>query len=585
MDINYYKQYEPLFGSWYITEEIGKGAYGHVYIVERHEFGIVYKSALKALTIPQDKNEIKSAMAEGMSELEATQYYKGLVQNIVNEFIMMSKLKGNSHIVSYEDHVLIEHENDIGWDILIRMELLTPLVEHIANRTLTENEVIKLGIDLCKALEFCRKYDIIHRDIKPENIFIAPSGDYKIGDFGIAKTVEKTLAGLSKKGTYTYMAPEVYKGEAYGATVDIYSLGIVMYKLLNNNRTPFIPQFPLPITYDDREESLARRIKGEKIPEPENGSEELKRIILKACSFNASDRYASALEMRRALEKLFYGNSWGRQTQYEIFEANTVEDALSDRKTEEDAPAAKKTVNKKRIAILAVIVALAVSGIVYTFVPKIPEDISGIKAEETIYIGDTLKPHYIIEPDKFAKEKITFTVDDDSIAAVNEKGQITAEKLGKTVMTVSAAGYSEKVVINVIAKVTKISNVDKSIVLTEGETKKLEPELSPKEFAEEKITYKIMDKSIASVNSNGEITAKSTGTTKMTISAGGCSVTIDIAVEEYVAPAYTTRYDYNPGYSNGSGASKNSKISNSENPSGNSGSDNGFFDDSDDEYF
>lgn len=585
MDINYYKQYEPLFGSWYITEEIGKGAYGHVYIVERHEFGIVYKSALKALTIPQDKNEIKSAMAEGMSELEATQYYKGLVQNIVNEFIMMSKLKGNSHIVSYEDHVLIEHENDIGWDILIRMELLTPLVEHIANRTLTENEVIKLGIDLCKALEFCRKYDIIHRDIKPENIFIAPSGDYKIGDFGIAKTVEKTLTGLSKKGTYTYMAPEVYKGEAYGATVDIYSLGIVMYKLLNNNRTPFIPQFPLPITYDDREESLARRIKGEKIPEPESGSEELKRIILKACSFNASDRYASALEMRRALEKLFYGNSWGRQTQYEIFEANTVEDALSDRKTEEDAPAAKKTVNKKRIAILAVIVALAVSGIVYTFVPKIPEDISGIKAEETIYIGDTLKPHYIIEPDKFAKEKITFTVDDDSIAAVNEKGQITAEKLGKTVMTVSAAGYSEKVVINVIAKVTKISNVDKSIVLTEGETKKLEPELSPKEFAEEKITYKIMDKSIASVNSNGEITAKSTGTTKMTISAGGCSVTIDIAVEEYVAPAYTTRYDYNPGYSNGSGASKNSKISNPENPSGNSGSDNGFFDDSDDEYF
>lgn len=83
-------------------------------------------------------------MAEGMSELEATEYYKGLVQDIVNEFIMMSKLKGNSHIVSYEDHVLIEHENDIGWDILIRMELLTPLVEHIADRTLVEDEVTNL---------------------------------------------------------------------------------------------------------------------------------------------------------------------------------------------------------------------------------------------------------------------------------------------------------------------------------------------------------------------------------------------------------------------------------------------------------
>ena len=66
MDINYYKQYEPIFGSWYITEKIGEGAYGQVYIIERHELGVVYKSALKALTIPSDRNEIKSIMSDGM---------------------------------------------------------------------------------------------------------------------------------------------------------------------------------------------------------------------------------------------------------------------------------------------------------------------------------------------------------------------------------------------------------------------------------------------------------------------------------------------------------------------------------------
>ena len=47
----------------------------------------------------------------------------------------------------------------------------------------------------------------------------------------------------------TYMAPEVYKGEAYGSTVDIYSLGIVLYRLLNGNRTPFLPAAPAPITH------------------------------------------------------------------------------------------------------------------------------------------------------------------------------------------------------------------------------------------------------------------------------------------------------------------------------------------------
>ena len=195
--------------------------------------------------MPGSQDEIRSSMSDGMTLEDVTGYYKNVANNIINEFILMSKLKGNSHIVSYEDHMIMEHEDDIGWDILIRMELLTPLVELTSQSQMDENEVIKLGVDLCKALELCRMYDIIHRDIKPENIFIAANGDYKIGDFGVAKTIEKTKMGLSRKGTYLYMAPEIYSSRPYGPTVDIYSLGIVMYKLLNENRLPFLPRIPL----------------------------------------------------------------------------------------------------------------------------------------------------------------------------------------------------------------------------------------------------------------------------------------------------------------------------------------------------
>src|SRR5699024_9189261 len=151
---------------------------------------------------------------------------------------------------------------------LIRMELLKPLNEYTRKRTITRQDVIRLGIDLCKALELCQKYNIIHRDVKPENIFISDAGDYKLGDFGIARTVEKTTSGLSNKGTYTYMAPEVYKGEAYGSTVDIYSLGIVLYRLLNGNRTPFLPAAPAPITHADRENALVKRLSGAVLPPP-----------------------------------------------------------------------------------------------------------------------------------------------------------------------------------------------------------------------------------------------------------------------------------------------------------------------------
>lgn len=309
MDMSYYKALEPIFGSWRITRLIGEGSFGKVFEIERTDFGRTYKAGLKVITIPQNESEVKSTLADGMDIQSATTYYKEFVEEVVDEFALMAQLKGNSNIVSYEDHSVIEHKDGIGWDILIRMELLTPLLDHTAEKNMSQNDILKLGIDICKALEYCKTFNIIHRDIKPENIFIAPSGDYKLGDFGIARTVEKSTSGMSKKGTYTYMAPEVYKGEAYGANVDIYSLGIVLYRLCNNNRAPFLPAYPAPISYSDKETSITRRISGEQIPAPAVGDERLKQIILKACAYSPKDRYNTPEEMRRDLESLLSGNS------------------------------------------------------------------------------------------------------------------------------------------------------------------------------------------------------------------------------------------------------------------------------------
>ena len=147
-----------------------------------------------------------------------------------------------------------------------------------------------------------QKHNIIHRDIKPENIFVSDSGDFKLGDFGIARTIEKTTGGLSKKGTYNYMAPEVYKGSPYGSTVDLYSLGIVLYRLLNENRTPFLPPYPELITHRDRESALVKRFQGTPLPLPSNGRGRLGEIVLKACAYEPKERYSSPAQMRQELE-------------------------------------------------------------------------------------------------------------------------------------------------------------------------------------------------------------------------------------------------------------------------------------------
>ncbi|MCH5211994.1 MAG: serine/threonine protein kinase [Oscillospiraceae bacterium] len=298
---NDYKRYEPIDGKWRITRELGRGAYGTVFEIERKDFSNM-KSALKVISIPNNENELRSYREDNydLDEQSVTSYFYGFVEEFIKEFQIMSKLRGHSNIVSYEDHDVVKRSEGIGWDIFIRMELLTPMNQYFSQHAPNSQDVIKLGIDICKALEVCRNHNIIHRDIKPSNIFMSDIGDFKLGDFGVARTLEKTSGGLSQKGTYTYMAPEIYKGQEYNASVDIYSLGIVMYRLLNNNMEPFRTDR----TFANGESAMARRMTGEPIPRPANAGDELARIIMKACAYSPQDRYSNAKDMRSDLERL-----------------------------------------------------------------------------------------------------------------------------------------------------------------------------------------------------------------------------------------------------------------------------------------
>ena len=291
---------------WNITRLLGEGSYGKVFEIERSEFGQTYRAALKVITVPQSSAEVRSVISEGMSVSQAEAYFHGIVEELMHEFSIMFKLKGTANIVSCEDLRVLEHPDGIGWDILIRMELLHPLLPYVYEHPMARRDIIRLGIDICKALELCQRYNIIHRDIKPENIFISDNGDYKLGDFGIARTIERTTSGLSKKGTYSYMAPEVYAGKEYGFSVDTYSLGLVLYRMLNKNRGPFLPQPPEAITFSSREQALARRMSGEPLPRPFYGEGRLGEIVLKACAFDPKDRYSSPQQLRQELEAILY---------------------------------------------------------------------------------------------------------------------------------------------------------------------------------------------------------------------------------------------------------------------------------------
>ena len=299
---------------WKIIEKIGEGSFGKVYKAQRTERGKSFYSAIKIINIPGSQSELNSVHSETGDDQSARQYFQNLVEECIQEISTMEYFRGNSYIVSVEDFKVMEYLDAIGWEISIRMEYLTSFMDYCAEKQLTEKEVIKLGMDLSKALEYCRKLKIIHRDIKPENIFVSRFGDFKLGDFGIARELERTMSGFSKKGTYSYMAPEMYKGKKYDSRVDIYSLGIVLYRLMNHNRLPFMSLEKQFITYRDKENALNKRVAGEQMSIPVDAGEQFARIILKACAYDPAQRYQTPEELYGALDDLKNGRA-GRSQQ------------------------------------------------------------------------------------------------------------------------------------------------------------------------------------------------------------------------------------------------------------------------------
>ena len=294
---------------WTVVRRIGRGGFGTVYeISRRDQFGYEEKAALKVIRIPDEAGVIDQFRMDGYDNASISARLKEDARKINQEYYLQNQLKGYPNVVRVDENMVTAHSDGLGWDIFIRMELLHPMTEVLMTKQdFSEKTIIKIGKDICEALNVCHKRDIIHRDIKPENIFLSDTGDWKLGDFGIARTMEHSTRA-TKAGTYNYLAPEVFHGEKYGKQVDIYSLGMVLYWLLNKRRRPFLPVDRPPTALED-EQARIKRFQGIPIPPPLDGSEGLKRIVLKACAYNPVYRYTSAEEMLKDLETLREGQS------------------------------------------------------------------------------------------------------------------------------------------------------------------------------------------------------------------------------------------------------------------------------------
>ncbi len=160
------EQNYPVWPGWETARIIGRGSYGNVYEIRRDLFGDghVERAALKHISIPHSESEITELRSEGLDDDSITETFREMAKELVNEYRLMRKLNDCPYVVSCDDVRHVQHKNDQGWDILLKMELLTPLLARLGPEgILPENQVVRLGADICRALAFCQRFNIIHR--------------------------------------------------------------------------------------------------------------------------------------------------------------------------------------------------------------------------------------------------------------------------------------------------------------------------------------------------------------------------------------------------------------------------------------
>jgi serine/threonine-protein kinase len=268
---------------------------------------------------------------------------------------------------------------------------------------INQRKAAEIASQVCAALSVAHSYDIIHRDIKPHNIMVQPDGNAKVMDFGIARANGSTMTQTgSVLGTAYYVSPEQAQGKPLTPATDLYSLGIVLYEAITGQ---------VPFDAPDAVAVALKQVNEQPVPPTKFNPDidpELEAIIFRAMEKNPLDRYATAEQMRTALNNYLAGRPidtgvekpaattrvMGAASALPVISADGAQPPLhtavmpsvansqpplslhSTARAKEE----KARKNKKRaiiIAVIAAVLCIAVIGVVvYNFMPKETEKVA-----------------------------------------------------------------------------------------------------------------------------------------------------------------------------------------------------------------
>ena len=294
------KMISPLLSNMELVQCISHRGGTSVYIVKSTKSNQSYY--LKQIRIPESQKQVDALMFTGAAATveDAQNYYKQVAADYQAELETLEKLSASPNIGCYRSYQIEPKEDGVGFELYLLAEYRQTLSDVLAKTPMTQSGAVNLGLDLCSALCSLREAGLIHRNVKPTNVYLSSQGHYLLGDLGIAKIDELKYCSMPESMLSSYSAPELFSLlGTLEPTTDIYSVGMILYRIYNGNHGPFEDEKTSPRAADKL------RVTGQELPAPMYADYEMAEILLKACAFKPEDRYQTPQELQEAL--LDYG--------------------------------------------------------------------------------------------------------------------------------------------------------------------------------------------------------------------------------------------------------------------------------------